>query len=199
MTLIEVPAAGPRRQPRLRAQASSDQMTALIERLALSPDVDVAKLDRLLTHQDHVYRDKARAAFDVAFANLQSALPIIAENGQIHDRKGELQRTYALWEDINEEIKPILSEHGFSLWFRVENDQQRVAVTGVLSHLGGHHVETTLSLPVDFTGNKNPVQAIGSSTSYGKRYVAAALLNLTSRGDDDDATGLDKISSAPSR
>jgi len=165
-------------------------MSALIERLALSPDVDVAKLDRLLAHQDQVYRDKARAAFDVAFANLQLALPIIAENGQIHDRKGEVQRTYALWEDINEEIKPILSEHGFSLWFRVENDQQRVAVTGVLSHLGGHHVETTLSLPVDFTVSKNPVQAIGSSTSYGMRYVAAALLNLTSRGDDDDATGL---------
>ena len=47
-----------------------------------------------------------------------------------------------------------------------------------------------MSLPVDFTGSKNPVQAIGSSTSYGKRYVAAALLNLTSRGEEDDATGL---------
>jgi hypothetical protein len=33
----------------------------------------------------------------------------------------------------------------------------------------------------------NPIQAIGSATSYGKRYIAAALLNLTSRGADDDA------------
>ena len=42
-------------------------------------------------------------------------------------------------------------------------------------------------LPYDSTGSKNTVQSIGSSTSYGKRYTAAALLNLTARGEDDDA------------
>jgi hypothetical protein len=30
------------------------------------------------------------------------------------------------------------------------------------------------------------VQAVGSSTSYGKRYTAFALLNITSTGEDDD-------------
>ena len=41
-------------------------------------------------------------------------------------------------------------------------------------------------LPADISGGKNPLQAIGSSTSYGKRYTAGALLNITSRGEDDD-------------
>jgi hypothetical protein len=41
-------------------------------------------------------------------------------------------------------------------------------------------------LPHDSTGSKNAVQAVGSSTSYGKRYTACALLNITSRGEDDD-------------
>ena len=62
----------------------------------------------------------------------------------------------------------------------------RITVTGVLSHRLGHSEQTTMQLPTDITGAKNPVQAIGSSTSYGKRYVAMALLNISSRGEDDD-------------
>jgi hypothetical protein len=180
--------AGSRRPPEARMQSASDQMSALIERAALSVDVDLAKLDRLLAHQERIYRDKARAAFDGAYANLQLALPIIAENGEILDKVGVVQHTYPLWEDINELVKPLLSEHGFALWFKIDNDGRGVNVTGVLSHLGGHFEETTIKLPADLTGGKTSVQAIGSSTSYGKRYVAAALLNLTSRGEDDDGT-----------
>lgn len=188
MTIVNLALPATRRHTRPRSStASSDPMMALIERLSVAPDVEVNNLDRLLAHQDQVFRDKARAAFGAAFTSLQLTLPIVAEKGEIRDRRGDLQRTYALWEDINEEIKPVLSEHGFALWFRVENDHARVAITGVLGHLGGHHIESTLSLPVDLTGSKNAVQAIGSSTSYGKRYVACALLNITSRGGDDDA------------
>ena len=40
----------------------------------------------------------------------------------------------------------------------------------------------------DSTGSKNAVQAVGSSTSYGKRYTAMALLNITTGGEDDDGT-----------
>jgi glutamate synthase domain-containing protein 1 len=46
-----------------------------------------------------------------------------------------------------------------------------------------------MHLPADMSGSKNAVQAVGSSISYGKRYTAQALLNLTSRGSDDDAKG----------
>jgi len=43
-----------------------------------------------------------------------------------------------------------------------------------------------MTLPLDNSGSKNAVQAVGSSVSYGKRYVMAALLNITTRGEDDD-------------
>src|SRR5690606_4042351 len=59
--------------------------------------------------------------------------------------------------------------------------------TGVLLHKAGHREETTIKLPADSSGNKNAVQAVASSVSYGKRYAAGALLNLTSHGEDDDA------------
>ena len=43
-----------------------------------------------------------------------------------------------------------------------------------------------MPFPIDTSGSKNAIQAVGSSISYGKRYTAGALLNLTSRGEDDD-------------
>ncbi|WP_340146807.1 ERF family protein [Halomonas sp. PA16-9] len=50
-------------------------------------------------------------------------------------------------------------------------------------------------LPADISGNKNAVQAFGSSTSYGKRYVLSALLNIT-RGQDDNGKPSTKAASS---
>ena len=89
---------------------------------------------------------------------------------------------------MNQAIRPVLTEFGFALTFRISQpaDFGRVAVTGVLSHQGGHSEETTFSLPIDNSGGKNNVQGWASSVSYGKRYTAFALLNIASRGEDDD-------------
>lgn len=157
----------------------------IIEKAALNRAVDAGKLRHLLEMHGQIHLDQARAAFITALAELQTALPMLAENGEIRLKNGKTH-TYALWEDINEVIKPILAEHGFALTFRTGRAPDQILVTGVLSHRGGHSEQTTMHLPLDLSGNKNPVQAVGSSTSYGKRYVAQALLNLTSRGEDDD-------------
>jgi len=159
----------------------------MIERAAADPAVDVDKMMRLLDMQERVMERRAEQAFNIALAEMQPKLPIITERGKILSKGGAVQSTYAYWEDVNEAIKPVLAEHGFSLSFRTGRDeQQRPTVTGILRHVGGHKDETTLALPVDDSGSKNGVQGIGSSTSYGKRYTAFALLNITSRGEDDD-------------
>lgn len=158
----------------------------VIERAAANPAVDIDKMERLLQMQERIMERNAKAAYSASLAAMQPALPVVTERGGIKDRSGNVQSTYALWEDINAAIKPVLAEHGFALSFRTGSKEGRVIVTGVLSHEAGHSEETTIELPVDTSGSKNAVQAVGSSTSYGKRYTAAALLNLTSRGEDDD-------------
>ncbi len=163
-----------------------DGILNVIARAAADPNVDIDKLERLLEMQERVLGREAKAQFTAALAALQPELPVITENGGIKDCSGNVQSTYALWEDINEAIKPQLAEHGFALSFRTRRTENEISVTGVLSHRGGHSEETELSLPSDTSGSKNAVQAVGSSTSYGKRYTAMALLNLTSRGADDD-------------
>jgi hypothetical protein len=118
---------------------------------------------------------------------MQPKLPVVGERGGIKNNNGQVQSTYALWEDINDAIRPLLAEHGFALSFKVGQAQDgKITITGILSHREGHQEETTLTLVHDSSGSKNSVQAVGSSVSYGKRYTAMALLNITTRGEDDD-------------
>lgn len=170
-------------------EAPASEATALIqviERAANNPSVDIDKMERLLQMQERIMDRNAKAAYTSALAEMQPKLPIITERGEIKNNQGKVQSTYAKWEDINEAIKPVLAEHGFALTFRTGSEAGLIKVTGVLSHREGHSEETTLGLPADTSGSKNAVQALASSVSYGKRYTAGALLNLTSRGEDDD-------------
>lgn len=165
-------------------------LIAVISRAASDPNVDIDKMERLMQMHERLTERNARSAYASALADMQPELPVIERNGMIRvpakDGKTGHDTPYALWEDINEAIRPCLAKHGFALSFRVKKEADRVEVTGVLSHREGHSEETMLSLPMDSTGSKNNVQAIGSSTSYGKRYTAMALLNITTRGEDDD-------------
>ncbi len=190
-------------QPAPPAMTESAAIIQVIERAALNPNVDIDKMERLLQMQERIMERNSKAAYDAAFSAMQPELPEIAERGGIKDRSGRIQSKYALWEDINEAIKPVLSKHGFGISFRTGQSDGKIVVTGVLSHRDGHREETTMELPTDTSGSKNAVQAVGSSTSYGKRYTAQALLNLTSRGEDDDgkaagAAPVDTITEAQS-
>lgn len=176
-----VPAA---EQPAQVAEATS--ILQVIERAARSPEVDIEKMERLFAMHERAMERQAKTAYAGALAAMQPELPIIGERGGIKDRAGNVQSRYALWEDIVGIITPILSKHGFSLSFRTGNEADKVTVTGVLTHSAGHSEQTMLVLPIDTSGSKNAVQSVGSSTSYGKRYTAAALLNLRSGEIDDD-------------
>lgn len=179
--------------------AASDPMAVLhlMERMARNKEVDTTKLAQIREFGEAILADQRRAAFDAAFAEMQVELPVITARGTIEIREkvnGQrdgrvLQSTkYAKWEDINEVIRPVLHRHGFGLRFVTGlAEDGRVKVIGILSG-HGHREESVFVLPHDSTGSKNAVQAIGSSTSYGKRYAASALLNLTTRGEDDDAS-----------
>jgi hypothetical protein len=159
---------------------------AVIDRAARDPACDIDKMERLLAMHERIVEREAKAAYSTALARMQPELPMIAERGSILNKSGGVQSVYALWEDVVTVITPILSRHGFALSFRTGNFEGGVSVTGVLSHELGHSEQTEIKLPIDGSGSKNAVQAVGSSTSYGKRYTAAALLNLRTGQEDDD-------------
>lgn len=163
-------------------------MSAIMQ-AAMRPEVDPEKMERMLAMYERMDERRAKIEFDNALAQMLPRLPEIGKRGTA-ENSGKKLYSYAKWEDINRAIKPILSEHGFALTFRTDVHEKGVLVTGVLSR-GGHSRETSLLVPFESSGAKNDTQARGSSTSYGKRYTASALLNLvTSDEPDNDASGL---------
>lgn len=154
----------------------------VIQRAAADPQCDIEKMERLMQMHERFQSRQAEQQYTEALAAMQQELPAIAERGDANGRY-----SYALWEDINERLKPVLAKHGFALTFRTPRNDKGVEVEGVLSHRAGHSERTSMLLPADTSGNKNAVQAVASSVSYGKRYTAGALLNYTTHGEDDDA------------
>lgn len=170
-------------------ESSATAIIQVIERAASNPEVDIDKMERLLQMQERILARDAEAAFNADLAQMQNELPVIEENGVIRNKAGGVQSHYALFEDINEACKPILKQYGFAISFRTAFEEGAVIVTGVLSHRQGHRETSSIKLPADASGNKNNVQGWGSSISYGKRYTMNALLNITSRGEDNDGRG----------
>jgi hypothetical protein len=163
----------------------SATILGMIDRIMAMPDIPVERIEQMFALHQKVQADQAKKAFAAAFAAMQPELPTTARRGAIkHGEK--IQSRYAKWEDVAEDIMPVLAKHGFGLSFRTKNEPGKITVTGVLSHCEGHSEETMLELPADTSGSKNAVQAVGSSVQYGKRYTASALLNLVSRDEDDD-------------
>ncbi len=193
--------------------ATSDamQMMQVVREIALDPKVDVEKMKAVIALQKDLMATTAKMRFDEAFAKMQGELPVVQKSGKItitekNNPKNVIQQTkYAQWDEINEAIRPILSKYGFALSFRTETIQGvGLKIVGKLSAFG-HDETSEFTFPADTTGSKNNVQGYGSSNSYGKRYTACNLLNITTRdgaerdddgiaADDDFDDGIEKVS-----
>ncbi len=165
----------------------------LIETALARPELDMDKLERFLEMQRNVERDQAEKTFNEEFAIMQPLLPAVEKRGAGHNSK------YAKWEDIQEAVLPVTSAHGFGIMHKTRVEGEIVIVTCVLRHREGHQEITELPLPFDKSGNKNNIQAMGSSVSYGKRYTACALLGIRVEGEDSDAEGEPPKKNKPTR
>ncbi len=170
-------------------------MVSLCRELALNPDVPVDKWQAVLNMQMQILDRTAKAEFDNAMAEAKSEIPVIFKNRQV-DFTSQKGRTHYRHEDmagIARTIDPILSAHGLSYRYRTTNEAAMVTVTCIVSHRLGHSEETSLSAARDETGNKNSIQAVGSTVTYLQRYTLKAALGLAASDDDDGKNGGKKI------
>lgn len=171
--------------------------TSLLEVIAaavMNPAVDVAKMKELFALQREIEHDAAKKEFRAAKARVAKLLPQVGKDGRIiHNEK--LISKYARLEDIDQAIRPLLAEEGFSFSFdsHTEVDPQtkaeRIVYSGELAHRDGHAETKTLRVGIDRSGAKNEIQGVGSSTTYARRYLIEMHLNLIERGKDDDGNG----------
>jgi ERF superfamily len=128
----------------------------------------------------------ARKAFDNAMAD--AVFPIVKKNREV-DFTSSKGRTHYKFEDLAEVLRtvvPVLAENGLSHRFRVtSNVNEPVTVTCIISHRDGYFEETTLCAGRDDSGNKNPIQQVGSTITYLQRMTLKAALGLAASEDDD--------------
>lgn len=175
-----------------------DQSDAgMFERLAKDPTVDVDKLQKLIEMKERILRFNAKAQFEAAFAVMQGELPIIDEKGRIVV-DGVVRSTFGKHEDIQTACKPICARFGFSIRHKNKRlESGKLLITGVLSHRGGHSEEDEFECPPDTSGKKNEIQSLGSTREYGRRYTTISLLNIVTRGVDNDGQEPKEAPEAP--
>lgn len=175
------------------ARSERTDINALMEMALTSNEVTPEKLAQLFDLKVRIDARGAEAEFNRDFTALQMALPRVKKNGTINmGDKGAMR--FARWEDVDAAIRPILALHGFVLSFSSEPVPSGVLMVCTLTHKGGHSKQSRMQLPPDSGAGRNGLQAIGSSRSYGKRYLALDILNIVTEGADDDGKTAEPIS-----
>lgn len=179
----------PRGLPVVSEEVRPSDLLAVIAQAVADPRIDVNKMERLLAMHQTIMVEQREVAFKGALARLQAKLPQINKDGRIVVKGVERSR-YARIEDIDVAIRPLLAEEGFALSFDSESsDGKQFKLSAKLSHQAGHSETKWLILPLDVSDFRTNVQSIGSTLSYGKRYLIKMHLNIVEKEEDDDGMG----------
>jgi len=151
----------------------------VIERMAMNPEIDPDRIERFIALKERIDAAAAKKAFDAAVSQAKATIPPAEKNATGHNNK-----KYADFYAYAKVVDPIISGLGLSYRFRT-TQTDKITVTCVLTHEGGHAEENSLSGPADSSGSKNAIQAIGSTLTYLQRYTLVQALGLAA-GEDDD-------------
>jgi len=183
------------------ASDSPPTVLALIERVALDPHADVEKLDHMMAMYERLKAKEAELAYNAAKGRILKKLTgikIVKNRPVLSDiDNGGSQRStveafkYAPLEEIDKHLRPLLAEEEMDLSYSDEAyDGGAILIRGRLKHLpGGHYEDSFMPAPPDTTGGKSNVQAVGSTNSFLRRYIACNIFNIVVVGDDDDGVG----------
>src|SRR3984893_12591043 len=180
---------------------SPSMVVALIERVAIDPRAGVEKLERMMAMYEWLKAKEAELAYNAAKGRILKKLArikIVKNRSVLYAvEQGEPQNgtyeafKYAPLEEIDKHLRPLLAKEDMDLSYSDEpREGGGILIRGRLKHLpSGHYEDSFMPAPPDTTGGKSSVQAVGSTNSFLRRYVAWNIFNIVVVGDDDDGTG----------
>lgn len=155
---------------------------------------DVESVRQFLAMGREIEAESARRAFELAVSEAKAEIPVITKNkhvGFASKKVGAASTDY--WHEdfaqIARTVDPILSKFGLSYRHEAHQEGAMLSVTCILSHRGGHSTRTTLTAGNDNSGNKNAIQAVGSTATFLQRYTLKLALGLAASKDDDGKAG----------
>ncbi len=184
-------------------QIVADATPSELLRIAVSQKANVEELNRLLDLQERWEKNEAKKAFIVAMNAFKANPPEITKNELAlfttikNGKEIEIEWWYSTLDHIHAAILSDLSKQGIShRWITEQPGPELIRVTCILTHKLGHSVQTTLQGPIDHSGSKNAIQAIGSTAKYLERYTLMAATGLADSSPDVDGNA--SAANAPS-
>jgi len=162
------------------------QLASLME-LAVTSNADVDKLSKLMDLQERWESKEAKKMFVDSMGRFQSICPPVLKQKSGHNCK------YATLPSIHAVIKKPLHECGLTFRYEQEVKNSEMTVKCIVTHENGHSESTSMSAPMDASGSKNAIQAIGSSNSYLQRYTLIGALGIVTADHDDDGMKASEI------
>ena len=186
LIVVEERAREAARLPVPTVPADASALMKIIDRAAMDPNFDVAKLEKLLAVRDQWEANEARKAYNVAFSAFKAEAIVVVKNKPVTD--GPLKgKKYAELSSVVNAVTPLLSKHGLShSWKLTKDEKDWIEVTCTLKHILGHAETVSMGGPPDVGGAKNAIQARASSTNYLERYTLKAVCGIAEQGDDND-------------
>jgi hypothetical protein len=159
--------------------------------IAMNQNADIGKLEKLMELQLRWEANEAKKAFVVAMNAFKENPPEITKNKLVSytTTKGTTTYKHATLDHVCESIMQVMSKHGLSHRWAVDQANGRIKVTCSVTHIGGHSEQTYLEAGPDDSGGKNAIQAIASTVSYLERYTLMAAVGLASGEMDNDGQG----------
>jgi len=168
---------------------STAAVLPLIEKLALDPGGDVAKLERVIAMYERLRAKEAELAFNAAKGRILNRLARVRivknrsasceiEHGKPKSGSYEAFK-YAPLEEIDKPLRPLLVKENMDLSY---SDEPQVGggilIRGCLKHLpSGHFEDSFMPAPLDISGGKSNVQGVGSTNSYLRRDRTGGTLD----------------------
>ena len=170
------------------ATTPDNPLARLLDAIASGTDPDI--VGKMMDLADRWKAQQAAAEFAAAMNACQDSMPCVVKDAT----NGGTQSRYATLENLMTVIKPVYLRHGFSLSYGTADSPTAgcTRVTCEVSHSGGCSKTFNLDMPGDSTNKaKSNIQAMGSTVSYGRRYLALMIFNVTVANEDIDGNAAD--------
>jgi hypothetical protein len=160
-------------------------------RIAVTQNASIDQLTKLMDLQERWEKREAKKAYDAAMKAFKANPPRITKNHRVNfsTPKGTTDYRHATLDHVCDSIIGALSKVGITHRWKITQNGEWFTVTCVLTHELGHAEETSLPGCADNSGNKNSIQAIGSTVTYLQRYTLLAATGLATSDQDDDGRG----------
>ena len=156
--------------------------------LAIQKDIDLERLKTLMDLQERYDANEAKKAFTKAMTDFKMDPPKIIKDMTVEymTSKGKTSYSHASLGNVVGAITEGLSKHQMSVNWKTKQENGKIEVTCFLTHVQGHTESTSLNASPDISGKKNPIQAVGSASTYLKRYTLLDIVGLATNECETD-------------